>query len=318
MCVPFFGKDIADELRNTFSQLCDFDSSRQVARVHDGYDANALLEQIFKIANDNSMEKQTVFSEIMEIVSIGLLRGNIREDQIEKTVPEGKTRIKELIKKWGFYTRKNAKEKSILAPMTLTFSRMILLFPHFASLILFRNPVKFGNRFPDNSTRYPAQTFKLPIAMKHLGFGGLIPTGVGNLLHNEILEVASLAFMVEFSIMVNPSFNKTFLVAYEGQKPYMHAAKNCAMPGSDRIAFLISLGLDTVESITRIVEVANSAMVACGAKTRYTMSSFQPLTQGTKIKIIEDDTLYAHAVAGASGLAAAYMGKTASSSQETG
>ncbi|XP_026377964.1 uncharacterized protein LOC113272329 [Papaver somniferum] len=151
--------------------------------------------------------------------------------------------------------------------------------------------------------------------MKHLGFGGLIPTGVSNLLYNEVLEVASLAFMVEFNFMVNPHLNKTFSVAYDGQKPYMHAAKNCAMPdNNDRIVFLISLGLDTVESITRIVEVANSAMVACGTQTRYTMSSFQPLIQGTKIKIVEDDTLYARAVVGASGLAA-YMDRIASCSK---
>ncbi|XP_026377965.1 uncharacterized protein LOC113272330 [Papaver somniferum] len=158
MSLPFSGKDIADELQNTLSQFCSFDSSRQVARVHDGHDANALLEQILKIAKDNGMEQQAVFNEIMELVSTALLRGNIREDQIEKTAPDGKRRIKAFIKKWGFYTRKNAKEKSILRPNTLTFSRMILLFPHIASVILVSYPAKFRNRFPDTSTRYPAQT----------------------------------------------------------------------------------------------------------------------------------------------------------------
>ncbi|XP_026396489.1 uncharacterized protein LOC113291137 [Papaver somniferum] len=300
MSVPSPAKDSLDKLQKVVYPLYSLSSlSDQVACAHkNGFDANALYKHIFKVVQNNRMHPLMVVIEITEIVTEGLLKGNITEDEIEKLVPHGKQRIRGLNKKWGFYTIKNVREKESLRPATLTFCRMICLFPQIASLTLSRHGHSgyFANKFPNDAGIYPAQTFKLPMEMKHLGFGGLIPNGVSNALYNEILEVASLAFMVEFNLMGNPDRNENFSAAYEGQKPYMKAAKGGPITDTDRIAFLIMLGLDTVEAVTRIVEVANSAMVACAAQTRYSMTSFQPLIQGQKIKFVEDDTVYAHAV----------------------
>ncbi|XP_026409694.1 uncharacterized protein LOC113304744 [Papaver somniferum] len=251
MSVPSLANDTSDKLLKVIYPLYSLGSlSDQVAHAHkNGFDANALYKHIFKVVQNNRMHPLMVVIEITELVTDGLLKGNISEDEIEKLVPHGKQRIRGLNKKWGFYTRKNAREKENLRPATLTYCRMICLFPQIASLTLFRHghSCYFANKFPNDAGIYPAQTFKLPMAMKHLGFGGLIPNGVSNALYNKVLEVPSLAFMVEFNLMGNPDRNETFSAAYEDQKPYMKAAKGGPIIDTDRIAFLIMLELELLK-----------------------------------------------------------------------
>lgn len=269
------------------------------------FNVEALHKQIKEIAKANRMNNHQIVAEMTAIIRIALSTGNLQQYQIDKMSNQIlRNKINTLIKKWGICIKKNTRDTTSLKSNSLTFTRVLCVFPQIASGLLIRNPEKFKHKLPDDAAKYVAKTYKLPMAMKHMGFGGLIPKDVSNSVYNKILEVAYLAFLAEFSFAINPNLTKTFAKAYADQQGQKTAAINGPISHTDRIICLMSMGLDTVEAVSNMVDVANLAMATCGYQTRYSMDTFQTLIQGEKVKIVEDDGVYAQLVAKAPKIAA--------------
>ncbi|KAI3726929.1 hypothetical protein L1987_66736 [Smallanthus sonchifolius] len=131
---------------------------------------DAIMEHIANCSNHHKRTKSDMFKDILEMVNVGLTLGDIRKDQLGKTVPGGAERIVELAYWYKIPLRSAQGERIRLQSNTLTFVRAITCFPNIASLLLYK---AFG--LAKNGAESSLASEQLPDAMKHSGFCGLIP-----------------------------------------------------------------------------------------------------------------------------------------------
>ncbi|XP_076908315.1 uncharacterized protein LOC143565129 [Bidens hawaiensis] len=142
---------------------------------------------------------------------------------------------------------------------TLTFTRAITCFPNLASLLLYK---KVG--FATNGAQTVLASEQLPDAMKHSGFGGLIPKGCDPYLKKAYV-FAHTAYMVDFSMLINPGYGRSLKAIASSQIEYSKIGVEKS-PHSDefRAGFLKKLGLTDPVVFKKIVDVCNNLCKAVG------------------------------------------------------
>ncbi|EFH47434.1 predicted protein [Arabidopsis lyrata subsp. lyrata] len=182
-----------------------------------GFSPHDLLTELFE--RMKTLPKAEVTNIFFRAIAVALLRGNIRKDKLERTSDTGKATIKRVAATLGIEIRDKCQKKLVLTNKTLTFSRMIALFPHLAF--------------------FPAQTHKLPIAMLHSGFAGLIPRESDDI---EIIDLICIC-------------HSAFHALYKNQKRYTEAARKFGLiPDEDRIGFNFEWKASVTRSSFTIVE----------------------------------------------------------------
>ncbi|MFS7971914.1 hypothetical protein Hanom_Chr09g00838401 [Helianthus anomalus] len=133
---------------------------------------DGILKHIFNCSILHNRIGADTVRDINEMVMFGLCRGDIRKDQLRKTVG-GDERIVELAYMYKIPLRSAAGERIRLQSDTLTFVRAVTCFPHVASLFLFKavelyiyiKPIKsnrFANQYsPSDHAEMKSQPFKL-------------------------------------------------------------------------------------------------------------------------------------------------------------
>ncbi|XP_076924359.1 uncharacterized protein LOC143586767 [Bidens hawaiensis] len=188
------------------------------------------------------------------MVAVGLKRGDIRRDQLEKTASSGAEKIVKLAYFYKIPLRSSIAEKVRLQSDKLTFVRAIICFPHVASLLLFKQ-----HAFVKNGAKSVLASEQLPEAMKHVGFCGLIPTSCDPDLRKAYVY-AHAAYMVDLGKLVNPddkrSLREMVLSQVECSKAGVHK-----VPYDDesRVGFLRAVGLTDAGVFKKIVDVCNNA-----------------------------------------------------------
>lgn len=223
--------------------------------AYEGFNASALLTNLMNVMKTNTSDDEA-FEELVDLVNIGLTRGNIRTDQLNKTSKKGKDRIEELAKKYNIKMRKSKTEKINLTNETLTFTRIVSIVPFVASQLIRAKIViiePISCQFGSNN---------LPSEMKHPGFACLIP-GTG--YWSKIIFNAYLAYMISFGSKINPNDNSEIIVKYEKQKQFTLAAwTSKAIYGNEtRIEAFSKLELNNADKWSKIyISVANELMKA--------------------------------------------------------
>ncbi|CAH8270164.1 unnamed protein product [Arabidopsis lyrata] len=95
-----------------------------------GFSPHDLLTELFE--RMKTLPKAEVTNIFFRAIAVALLRGNIRKDKLERTSDTGKATIKRVAATLGIEIRDKCQKKLVLTNKTLTFSRMIALFPHLA------------------------------------------------------------------------------------------------------------------------------------------------------------------------------------------
>ncbi|XP_010495078.1 PREDICTED: uncharacterized protein LOC104772131 [Camelina sativa] len=156
---------------------------------------------------------------------------------------------------------------------------------------LIASETTFANRFApfNDANRFPAQSHKLPIAMLHTGFAGLIPRGSEDMAFIDLICMCHMAFMAEFSLLVSPQEHRSFHALYENQKTYNEAARGPgSIPDEDRIIYLLAFGLLSSDSLDKMLAVAARVSSLIGRQeASVTIDSFT-IVEG-HVKIVGDD-----------------------------
>jgi hypothetical protein len=254
------------------------------------FSLHALMAELFK--RTKTLPKAEVSRTFFRAVSIGLLRGNIRKDQLERTCDAGKAIIKRVAAILGIEIRDKGQRKLVLTNKTVTFSRMIAIFPHWASQLMVSKESLFVNRFAsfNDANRFPAQTHKLPIAMLHSGFAGLIPRESDDMEFIDLICMCHSAFMAEFSLLITPQEQRSFHALYENQKRYTEAARGSGFNSDEnRIVYLLRFGLLSSDSLDKMLKVAArvSTLSARQEEASVTRDSFTIVED--RVKIVNDD-----------------------------
>ncbi|KAL7081179.1 hypothetical protein ACP275_14G023300 [Erythranthe tilingii] len=169
--------------------------------AYSSYNSKAFCKKINERISRMKWDRDKAFDEMMKAVTVGLVRGNISEDETEKMACGGGGEIVRLATAFGIQIRKNSNEKTACDSDALTFVRFLSLYPHFASLLCLIMPNRLTQKISCEGT-YSACI--LPLAMKHIGFASLIPKGPDYRAIRGYLSVAFTAFMVEFRDATNP------------------------------------------------------------------------------------------------------------------
>ncbi|EYU32518.1 hypothetical protein MIMGU_mgv1a020050mg, partial [Erythranthe guttata] len=214
----------------------------------------ALYGKITERISDEKWNTEEAYGEIMKAVTVGLVRGNITQHQIEK-IPVGESILKS-VANFGIQIRKKT-EKMQCYPDTLTFVRFISLFPHFASCACLIIPSNLTQKIPCDGI-YSACI--LPVGMKHSGFAALIPAGPDYRAVRGYLSVAFTAFMVEFWDVMNPKkSNRAPQVKFEEQFRLTETAiDDGRMSDERRITALKVAMVNSRVSLDRILRVVGN------------------------------------------------------------
>ncbi|EOA21245.1 hypothetical protein CARUB_v10001595mg, partial [Capsella rubella] len=255
-----------------------------------GFSSYDLMAELFE--RTKTLSKAQVTNTVFRAISIALLRGNIRKDQLERTSESGKATIKAVAATLGIQIRDKGQRKLALTSKTLTFSRMIALFPHMASQLIVSKESLFVNKYASfsDANRFPAQTHKLPIAMLHSGFAGLIPKeSEEDMGFIDLLCMCHMDFMVEFSLLITPQEHRSFHALYENQKTYNEAARGSGLiPDEDRIVYLLAFGLLSSDSLDKMLTVAARVSTLNGRQEASVTRNSFTIVEG-HVKIVEDD-----------------------------
>lgn len=241
--------------------------------TYQGFDVSRLL-QVFWLKASN-MSKFDIMKDVYQLLAIGLLRANIREDQLDKTTAEGRIQIVQLANKYGITLRKSRTERVKLSPETLTFVRIVSMFPLHASLLIHKKPilsVKFNL-----SGKYGSKL--CPIELKHSGAAAIIPFGeVG-----DVFMAAHIGYMMELGEEIDQNSESTPLVRFENQKRYALIARNSITVSSlDRAAGFKAMGLDRLVVYRRTVDACNEMRKSLGLNV---------IAYNDKLKIISDSII---------------------------
>ncbi|KAG7554224.1 Nucleocapsid Phlebovirus/Tenuivirus [Arabidopsis suecica] len=142
----------------------------------------------------------------------------------------------------------------------------------------------------NDANRFPAQTHKLPIAMLHSGFAGLIPRESDDIEIIDLICICHSAFMAEFSLLITPHEQRSCHALYENQKRYTEAARKSGLiPDEDRIVYLLAFGLLSSDSLDKMLKVAARVSTLSGRQEEasVTRSSFTIVED--RLKIVKDD-----------------------------
>nr|BDR95912.1 putative capsid protein [Qingdao RNA virus 3] len=220
-----------------------------------GFNCQDMITDMMANAVAAKKSKSDFFRDIIDMIVIGLSRGNVRKDQVDRTVAEGGPRINELATVYKIPMRDNAKQ-SLSAAMignSLTFGRSIAAFPHLASLILHKSPRMVRDVF-----RSTLDVQSLPNCMKHSGFSALIPSTV-NVTIQSMFLYASTAYMIDFSRMLNNNLRTTPTAdLYHIQSKFTKIAQDKSMYSETaRMNYLIGFNLHSADNFNRILDVAS-------------------------------------------------------------
>jgi hypothetical protein len=271
------------ELINQIFQIENNDIKRIAGRnakffAYDGFNAEEIIKSFMAKAATSSGED--ALNDLIDIVNVGLTRGNIRKDQLERTHKDGKTRIEALATKYSIVLKENKNSSIKLGRDTLTFTRAVSVFPFMASKLL-----ECGAATSDQ-LGCPFGSDKLPIVMRHPGFCSLIPTSgtCGKLLFD-----CHCAFMISFGKKINPNSKKSLKEQYAHQSSFSQSAwTNKRVYNNElRLKAMVALNLHQSEKLEIYEEVANALRKAMD-KTLYKSDS---LKSCIKEKIISFDVV---------------------------
>uniref|UniRef100_A0AAU8JQ65 Nucleoprotein n=1 Tax=Raspberry rubodvirus 1 TaxID=3231632 RepID=A0AAU8JQ65_9VIRU len=225
--------------------------------AYDGFNAEEIIKAFIIRAKAKSRSSDDVFNDLVDIVNIGLTRGNIRQDQLGRTHRDGASRIKVLAEIYGIELRADKKAKTKLSSETLTFTRSVSVFPFIASRLL------QGGNAKSEALGCQFNSDELPKAMRHPGFSSLIPTkGTAG----RVLFYAHCAFMVSFGHKINPNDQQTLKERFARQVSFSTAAWGNRSIYTDevRITAINTLGLADSNLLSLYTSVANKLRVAVG------------------------------------------------------
>jgi hypothetical protein len=170
-----------------------------------GFNVSTWLES-FALAHG---AKKDFHMDVINGVATGILRGNIREDQVKSTSKAGQAIIKKLAKNWHIPMRTKANTQVAVSADTVTFTRLVLCLPHVAAQLLSIKPSdggvlgrlltfdKFGvNKLP-NTMRFPQFCSIITFAEKQ---------GADDVPYNHAMRrlcLASLAWNICFELEIN-------------------------------------------------------------------------------------------------------------------
>ncbi|KAK1433779.1 hypothetical protein QVD17_10696 [Tagetes erecta] len=228
-------------------------------RGSDAFNFDAIIEHVIKCSKHQSRTKVDMFKDIFTMVLNGLNRGNIRKDQFEKRAGGGDEKIKELAFRYKIPIRSAPGEMLALQSDTLTFVRAVTCFPHFASMFLYK-----GLGLAKDGAKSVLASSKLPRAMKHAGFPGLIPKGCDPYLMKAYLY-AHAAYMVDFGMLINPGDTRSLKKMALSQLNFSKVGVD-QVPYTDefRADILSGVGLTHSAVFKKIVDVCNNLCKVVG------------------------------------------------------
>lgn len=247
-----------------------------------GFDAQKLITQILTIKENEKMDEATFSKWIQVCVAVGLKRGNIRQDQIDKTADGGKLLINQAIDLFKIKIKKTKSAVLNLSPTDLTFVRFISIFPTVASTLIYKFPDQYLNR--QLGKKFGAGN--LPEVLRHTGAAAMIPEGtIGK-------AFASLytGYMMELSLLINKNSAKmTTDELYQNQKRFTDAAQfSGTISQESRIKWFKTFGLDNLSVFEKIVSGLNDLQKERG-KSSVNINFYKDSVDGSSIYFSSKD-----------------------------
>ncbi|KAF5792770.1 putative nucleocapsid, Phlebovirus/Tenuivirus [Helianthus annuus] len=245
---------------------------------------DGILKHIFNCSILHNWIGADTVRDINEMVMFGLCRGDIRKDQLRKTVG-GDERIVELAYMYKIPLRSAAGERIRLQSDTLTFVRAVTCFPHVASLFLFK-----AVEFAMDGAKSVLASEQLPGAMKHSGFCGLIPKCCDPYLM-KAYSFAHTAYMVDFGKMINPGDKRSLKSIALRQLDYSKSGIE-KLPYSDefKVGTLRAVGLTDPGVFKKIVDVCNNLCKVVGEPALTFATAEKNHIKNGMICFFEDDS----------------------------
>jgi hypothetical protein len=272
-----------------------------------GFDPEKLSDAIYK--KIGTKDKKTILNDIIRIVVIALMRGNVRRDTIQRSDPRGIIKINNLIADYGISVREKAGQKLTLKNDTITFVRCLSVFPFQASIILHKNP-KIAKCTSDDLS------LGCPVALRHAGASGIIPEGeAGN-----ILLLCHIAHMIDMGATINPrDRKKSNLERFEEARRFAKMGRESKFIHQvQRCSFMRSLDMDLKENFEISLACANRLF---SWLNKPLIEGIPPM-DGNRIKFSEDKDTYDKYVREAAVLSAVFKvtfsGVTSESVVQTG
>ncbi|KAI3726928.1 hypothetical protein L1987_66735 [Smallanthus sonchifolius] len=276
---------VYEELDFTVGNDGEFESLLENLAPSDVVNFDDIMQHILNCAIHHKRTQVGISMDLIKMVNIGLSRGDIRKDQLRKTVPGGAERIVELAYLYKIPLRSAQGERLRLQSNTLTFVRAISCFPHMASSLLY-DTVGFAKGCPNSSLA----SEQLPDAMKHSGFCGLIPKCSDPYLM-KAYSYAHTAFMVDFGKMINPSDTRSLKEMALTQLDYSKAGvKNLRYSDEFKVGILRSVGLTDPGAFKKLVDVCNNLCKVVGEPELTFATAVKYHIKKNKICFFEDES----------------------------
>jgi len=186
-----------------------------------GFDPQKLLATLLALKARDKISDESFINDIVQMVGVGLIKGNVNDHNMTKMSDEGQINLKKLMKKYSIHGG-GAESKS---SDYVTFPRIVATFPHIA--------VRFTSTLGAKSYRGgPFMSFGLPDPMQVSVFPSVIPSNLEQKVKSFMLT-ASLCYSMDQSIQISRLTKPDLKALAAKQSGYIDVSHSSPIPDQD-------------------------------------------------------------------------------------
>lgn len=196
------------------SLAVDDDQLREFSTLfaYSGFNPEMVHAHMAKIKAEKSIGDDAFNSDLMAIITLGALKGNVTTTNLNKMSDDGIAKAKALYSKYGMKMGSLGNDRR-----AITLPRVLSAFPELTTKVVIRLPSRY---FGPKSSGFSA-------AIKNPVFASLVPSGLNLKVQTHLLEIHTIYAAEQTMVISNI---KDFKEAFDKQMPYTLIAHRSSVP----------------------------------------------------------------------------------------
>jgi hypothetical protein len=211
---------------------------------YQGFDPLQIAAELFKVKRDKSISEDEFIKDVCTMTAIGMIKGSVNDNNINKMSEDGKKGVLDLNKKYGIKLGGGRGQGA----KVITYPRVMATFPDLAvrmTKVLGGKPFRGG----------PLMSVRLPDFMQIQVFPSIIPRHLNDKV-KKFLLTAALCYSIDQTVQISQIQQPDLKQLTSVQGNYVNIGHNSPVPVSNvRVATIQSLTIPAeYDNIKAVVE----------------------------------------------------------------